>query len=161
MHRNLTIAFVGLFFVIGSWYLFFSASEGSNEAEMAQLRQRDARRRAAAQEADRRSKTDLALLAEQGRGQELPEYLVSEIDREGNFWFVGKPNSVAGVQIPFAPGSLPLPPARTEPQSPNPGFLGAEACRDCHKDKYESFIETAHHRTTRMALPTPSFVRLT
>jgi hypothetical protein len=153
MRRNLTIAFVGLAVVIGGWFLLFSASEGPNAAEMARLRQRDAKRRAAVQEADRRSKTDLALLWEQGRGQELPEYLVSEIDREGNFWFVGKPDSVAGVQIPFAPGRLPLPPADTEPLSPNPGFLGAEACRDCHADKHKSFIETAHHRTTRLALP--------
>ena len=153
MRRNLTIAFAGLGLVIGGWYLLFSAGEGPNQAEVAKLRQRDARRRAAAQETLRRSKTDLALLAEQGRGQELPEYLVSEIDREGNFWFVGKPDSVAGVQIPFAPGSLPLPPADTEPLSQSPGFLGADACRACHADKYESFIETAHHRTTRLALP--------
>ena len=129
MRRNLTIAFAGLGLVIGGWYLLFSAGEGPNQAEVAKLRQRDARRRAAAQETLRRSKTDLALLAEQGRGQELPEYLVSEIDREGNFWFVGKPDSVAGVQIPFAPGSLPLPPADTEPLSQSPGFLGADACR--------------------------------
>ena len=153
MGRKLIIAFFGLIVVIGVWYLLVSAGGGANEAEMAQLRQRDAKRRAAAQEAERQSKTDLALLAKQGRGQELPEYLVSEIDREGNFWFVGKPDSVAGVQIPFAPGSLPLPPAITEPLHPNPGFLGAEACRDCHRDKYESFKETAHHRTTRIASP--------
>ena len=96
MGRKLIIAFFGLVVVIGVWYLLVSAGGGANEAEMAQLRQRDAKRRAAAQEAERRSKTDLALLAKQGRGQELPEYLVSEIDREGNFWFVGKSDSVAG-----------------------------------------------------------------
>ena len=124
MGRNLTIAFFGLVVVIGVCYLLVSTGGGANEAEMAKLRQRDAKRRAAAQEADRRSKTDLALLAKQGRGQELPDYLVSEIDREANFWFVGKPDSVAGVQIPFAPGSLPLPPAITEPLNPNPGFWG-------------------------------------
>ena len=93
MGRNLTIAFCGLVVVIGVWYLLVSTGGGANEAEMAKLRQRDAKRRAAAQEADRRSKTDLAFLAKQGRGQELPDYLVSEIDREANFWFVGKPNS--------------------------------------------------------------------
>ncbi len=32
------------------------------------------------------------------------------------------------------------------------GYLGAEACAECHKDKYEGFRETAHHRTSATAL---------
>ncbi len=30
----------------------------------------------------------------------------------------------------------------------NPGFLGAQACAKCHQDKYESFQQTAHYRTS-------------
>ncbi len=153
MQRKLVIALPVLVVVLIGAFQIFSGEKRPDDANMASLRQQAARRRAAALEAEQRAKTDLALLAMQGRGQELPEYLVSEIDREGNFWFVGKADSAAGVQIPFAPGKLPLPPADIEPLQPNPGFLGAEACRDCHADKYESFIHTAHHRTTRLASP--------
>lgn len=153
MQRNLILGLTGLVAVVGCWFLLFPAGEGQNPDEMVNLLQKEARRKAAARKADRRAKTDLALLAKQGRGQRLPDYLMSSIDREENFWFIGKPDSTAGVQIPFEPGSLPLPPPDTEPLNPNPGFLGADACRECHADKHESFIHTAHHRTSRLALP--------
>ena len=111
MQRKLVIALPVLVVVLIGAFQIFSGEKRPDDANMASLRQQAARRRAAALEAEQRAKTDLALLAMQGRGQELPEYLVSEIDREGNFWFVGKADSTAGVQIPFAPGKLPLPPA--------------------------------------------------
>ena len=89
MQRKLIIAVVGLIVAVGCWFLMFSSDERPNDAKMAILRQQAAKRKTAVLEADQRAKTDPALLAQQGRGQALPEYLVSEIDREGNFWFVG------------------------------------------------------------------------
>jgi hypothetical protein len=111
--------------------------------------QREAQR--AANEYDQ--KTNLATLAQKGLGQALPGHLVSEVDRSNNFWFVGKRGSQAGVEIPFEPGKLPIPPSKADPLSVNPGFLGADACQSCHQDKYDTFIHTAHHRTSRLATP--------
>ena len=153
MQRNFLIALGGLTAAVGCWFWWMSADDGPNGPDRMALIQREANRKAAELVTSEREKTDLALLAEQGRGQELPDYLVSRIDREANFWFIGKPNSHSGVQIPFQPGSLPLPPPDSEPLNPNPGFLGADACQECHQEKHQSFIHTAHHRTSRLALP--------
>ena len=30
-------------------------------------------------------------------------------------------------------------------------YLGAESCQECHADKYDTFIHTAHHQTSRLA----------
>ncbi len=34
------------------------------------------------------------------------------------------------------------------------GYIGAEACAECHKDRYETFRETAHYRISTRALST-------
>ena len=153
MQRNFLVVLAGLAAAVGCWFWLLPADNGPNDADMDALVQRKTKRESAELAASERAKTDLALLAEQGRGQQLPDYLVSEIDREENFWFIGKPDSTVGVQIPFEPGSLPLPPAESEPLNPNPGFLGADACQECHAEKHQSFVQTAHHRTSRLALP--------
>jgi hypothetical protein len=31
-----------------------------------------------------------------------------------------------------------------------PGFAGDTACRQCHQDKFDSYLATAHHRTSRL-----------
>ena len=80
------------------------------------------------------------LLAEKGLGQPLPEYLQSELTG-GGFWFVGKSGSELGVEIPFAPGRLLLPPSTEEPLNVNPGFLGADACQSCHQDYYDTYVD--------------------
>ena len=106
-----------------------------------------------------------------GRSEPLPASLVTSLDEKA-FWFVGKPGSPCGVEIPFAPGSVAQPPSRTVShelggqgadetagspvsanlaESTNPGFLGADACRECHRDRHKSFAQTAHYGTSRPA----------
>jgi len=37
------------------------------------------------------------------------------------------------------------------PREPNPGFVGAEACAACHRERFEAFSKTAHHQTSKPA----------
>lgn len=138
---------------VGGLFLLLRESDAPNVDDVAELARREAASAADRAADEKRRQTDLAYLAKLGKGQDLPEYLVSRIDLEGNFWFVGKPDNVAGVQIPFKPGALPRPKDTGDAEHPNPGFLGADACRECHQDKYDTFIHTAHHRTSRFATP--------
>jgi hypothetical protein len=32
--------------------------------------------------------------------------------------------------------------------SSNPGFLGSDACKECHREKHEGFVHTAHYKTS-------------
>ena len=86
----------------------------------------------------------------QGKGQQVPDGLVTNWHPSG-YWFVGKQGSDVGVEVPFRPGNTPTPPPELEPVHENPGFLGAQACQACHPKVYETFIETAHHLTSRPA----------
>ncbi|WP_436716349.1 multiheme c-type cytochrome [Roseiconus lacunae] len=92
-------------------------------------------------------------LARQGRGQSLPNTLISRPMPDTNTWFVGRERHDVGVEIPFKPGHVPTSPPDLDPIHQNPGFLGAQACRECHESIYQSFIQTAHHRTSRKATP--------
>ena len=31
-----------------------------------------------------------------------------------------------------------------------PGYAGDRACRECHQEKFDSYLATAHHRTSRL-----------
>lgn len=126
-------------------------SDDAGTVDVAELARRQAQREAQRQAEEYEQKTNLAVLAEKGLGQELPGHLFSEINTGNNFWFVGKQGSEVGVEIPFEPGKLPLAPVQAEPVNQNPGFLGADACASCHQDKYDSFVQTAHYRTSRRA----------
>ncbi len=148
--RQTPVVPLALLVVVG--LVVYLAGRGDDEGVDIQALAREQAQR----EADRfaqseAEKWDLDLLARKGLGQELPDFLVSEIVSPGNFWFVGKLDADVGVEIPFQPGRLPLPPSTAEPLNTNPGFLGADSCRSCHQEKYETFIETAHHRTSRIA----------
>jgi tetratricopeptide (TPR) repeat protein len=46
----------------------------------------------------------------------------------------------------------PVPEKDTAATAFDAGYIGAEACAQCHKDRYETFVETAHHRTSAAAL---------
>jgi hypothetical protein len=67
----------------------------------------------------------------------------------GNNWFVGKYEDGGGVEIPFRPGESPQKSTDTTPRHENPGFVGPEQCQECHREKYESFLATAHYKTSR------------
>ena len=83
----------------------------------------------------------------------LPSTLVTRLSDDETFWYVGKPTVDSLAEIPFQPGMKPGAPIKDAALHENPGFLGAAACRECHQNKYDSFIQTAHHLTSRPATP--------
>ncbi|EMI20896.1 c-type cytochrome precursor [Rhodopirellula maiorica SM1] len=96
---------------------------------------------------------DLAALADRGLGQPLPTEFLSSWVAEDEYWFVGYPRADVGVEIPFPPGKIAKASTNTEPVNENPGFVGPQSCRECHREKFESFIHTAHFQTSRLASP--------
>ncbi|MCS7469568.1 C cytochrome precursor [Stieleria sp. ICT_E10.1] len=67
----------------------------------------------------------------------------------GNIWFVGKYEDGGGIEIPFRPGESPEKSVGLTPLHDNPGYVGPEQCQECHQDKYQSFLATAHYKTSR------------
>lgn len=64
------------------------------------------------------------------------------------------------VFLPKEESSIPEPAPKplTTPAKPlNAGYLGTQACADCHRDKYNSFIQTSHFLTSRT--PTREAIR--
>ncbi len=125
--------------------------DGHDPVDIASLARQQAQRETQVELKTLTEKKDLALLAEKGLGQALPGYLVTEVHASGKFWVVANPKIEMGVEIPFAPGQLPRPKIDSGSLENPEGFLGAAACQSCHADKYETFVETAHHRTSRIA----------
>ena len=76
------------------------------------------------------------------------DMIVNEIPNEG-IWFVGKYEDGGGIEIPFQPGTSPKKTTGLELTHENPGFVGPDACQECHKEKHESFLNTAHYKTSR------------
>ena len=59
---------------------------------------------------------------------------------------------IVGWLMPVQTPPRPATPAQDKrPVAPG-SYVGTQACRQCHKDKVDSFLKTAHHRTS--ALPT-------
>lgn len=77
-----------------------------------------------------------------------PDLLVAKVEEE-NIWFVGKFENGGGVEIPFRPGMSPRVSDDHTPKNENPGFVGPEQCKECHAAQYESFLSTAHYKTSR------------
>ncbi|MCC9655145.1 cytochrome c family protein [Rhodopirellula halodulae] len=75
--------------------------------------------------------------------------MVVSLIPEGKVWFVGKYEDGGGVEIPFQPGYRPEKSTDETPVEENPGFVGAEACQECHEEKYHSFLATGHYKTSR------------
>ena len=91
----------------------------------------------------------------------LNEALIAERDTRST-WVVTDTAESAFVHLPFMPrpdGRLPTNPSAIDasaepddtvkPTSKNPGYLGAQACAECHRDKHDGFVHTSHHRTSR------------
>lgn len=93
----------------------------------------------------------LAIVRARGEAMPLPPTLLTKPNEEERFWYVGMPSTESLVEIPFMPGLAPGPPPQDAPLHANPGFLGADACKDCHREKYDSFIHTSHHLTSSLA----------
>jgi hypothetical protein len=76
-------------------------------------------------------------------------------------WVIEDSESSTVVELPFAPtkeGVLPVEPVTrdsdaTNHSSSNPGFMGADACAECHQENHDGFVHTAHHRTSGVVNP--------
>ena len=93
-------------------------------------------------------------LAKSGKGIPVPDYLFISPSDVGNSMVITYPDQKlnVAVEIPFGAGRYPTPPPKDQISSKeNPGFLGSDACKDCHKEKYESFVHTPHYLTSRWA----------
>ncbi|MCC9602612.1 C cytochrome precursor [Stieleria sp. JC731] len=137
-------------------YAIYSATSQNDDVDLDALMRRESQRQSRQELAsldESLSAEEIAQLAIEGRGQKLPKTLVAWPMSDSNSWFVGREKYKVGVEIPFEPGHLPNPAPNLEPEHANPGFLGAEACRSCHESIYDSFVETAHFRTSRSATP--------
>ncbi len=85
------------------------------------------------------------------QGIPLPATLLSRLNDDQTLWYVGKRTTPSLVEIPFPPGLQPGEPIDVKAVRDNPGFLGTQACQACHQEKYDSFVQTAHHLTSRPA----------
>lgn len=84
----------------------------------------------------------------------LSESVIAEWSGE-NWWIVHDDSDHLTVTLPFEPhasGEIPEGAATTRQiASNNPGYVGATACRECHREKHDGFVDTSHFRTTRPA----------
>ena len=80
-----------------------------------------------------------------------PQGLLVSYDSEKKFWTVGRRGLQSVVQIPFGAGKVPNPPTAKDQIQVNPGFVGAQTCRECHQGRYDDFVQTNHYRTSRPA----------
>ena len=145
-------AFLILAAFLGVLVFWITNRESSNSSvDVAALAREKARRDSLQQSNALASQSDLSVLAKEGKGQPLPEYLATDVDPSGKFWLVGNPASEFGVEIPFEPGTLPAKKSKSGSKINAAGYLGAESCQECHADKYDTFIHTAHHQTSRLA----------
>jgi hypothetical protein len=57
-----------------------------------------------------------------------------------------------GPQNPTTPSAAVPPPAIHSEATPvrREGFLGDDACQPCHRDKFESYLQTVHHLTSQL-----------
>jgi hypothetical protein len=88
----------------------------------------------------------------------LTDNLNAEKDGERGCWRIEPKQGSSYVRVPFPPamdGSFPRAEQSDEATTPdsNPGFVGARACRECHQQKYNGFIHTAHHKTSGLVEP--------
>ena len=115
------------------------------------LRRRQQKNVADNQVAENEPALDFENLAVAGKGLPLPDSLEALSQPEG-YWLIGRPGLASGVEIPFAPGHLPTPrTTAVDFENKNPGFLGANACEECHRDRHRDFVHTAHYRTSALA----------
>ncbi|QEF99420.1 hypothetical protein Mal15_34840 [Stieleria maiorica] len=149
--KRILIAITGTACLVG--YLFLTRKGRNNEIDADVLLRRQRQIDSAAEDDRLAQATDLDLLRKSGRGQPVPAHLVSEIDPSFDHWVVADRKLTHRAEVPFQPGQLPTPPSTDAPVHTNPGFLGADACKECHARQYDSFVETAHYRTSRHADP--------
>ncbi|MEO1526600.1 MAG: multiheme c-type cytochrome [Planctomycetota bacterium] len=147
MGRWLVVA--GIVFAI--LCVVLSVQRGDDQ-ELQRLKNRESAKRTEQQSKGLHQASDLNQLRLEGRGQTVPPHL--RMGRyPGNAWYVEDSTTGARANVPFKPGTVVSGPPEIEPVNTNPGFVGAQKCESCHREKYDSFIHTAHFRTSRIATP--------
>ncbi|GAA4450264.1 multiheme c-type cytochrome [Novipirellula rosea] len=145
------IVIVAIVLGLALWLAYTSSQDRERMDQARRLAQRqNSQSETATSETKSKSEidADLDVLAKRGVGMPLPDDLIfSRVQPEG-YWFVGKHEGGSGVEIPFAPGRQPTPPPELKPLHENPGYVGPDACKACHPKMYESFVHTAHYRTS-------------
>jgi hypothetical protein len=149
--RRSSILIVVIICVLGTAYLLTRDESDQSGLDLESMARKQAKREAVAESRALEEKTNLDILARKGLGLAVPPHLSASTHPTENYWFVGMPSSELRAQVPFKPGGLPAPPSNADPLNPNPGFLGADSCKSCHEEKYETFIQTAHYQTSRLA----------
>lgn len=87
----------------------------------------------------------------------LTDSVIADSGRIRGEWVVHlKDQFLPGARLPAKPtaeGRLatPRPAVDPRPQEPNQGYLGAQACAACHKERHASFVQTTHFRSSRPA----------
>jgi Cytochrome c554 and c-prime len=79
--------------------------------------------------------------------------LRAQRDLQTGRWLIGTENTPDHVLLPFAPIENPPELRDTKASSrpsPDPsGFVGPDACKECHAEKHEGFCKTSHALTSR------------
>ena len=150
MHRS-TILTVVIICVAGAVYFMTRDESDPGGFDLESMARDQAQRETLAESLALQEKSNLDILASKGLGLAVPPHLRTSTHPTENYWFVGMPSGELRAQVPFKPGGLPAAPSQADPVRPNPGFLGAAACKSCHEETYESFIQTAHYQTSRLA----------
>ncbi len=87
----------------------------------------------------------------------ISDSLIAERDSVGDTWILSQGDYATLVDLPFTPprdGVLPAGKTVDDTdQRSNPGYLGADACAECHRDHHNGFVETAHHLTSGRVVP--------
>ncbi|TWU56126.1 Doubled CXXCH motif [Rubripirellula reticaptiva] len=144
--RKKHLLIVALTICVIGWFLYAESRVDDSASDVARLRKLKRSRPTESEIAT----ANFDALAEAGKGQPVPAGLINHRDPSG-FWFVGKNGQDVGVEVPFAPGTIPKPPKSVPPIHENPGFVGAVACGKCHPETFKTFSQTAHHRTSSPA----------
>lgn len=137
--------------LIGASVLLFGCIVYFNRGDDAE---RDAaellKKREASRTLTEESVADDDSLSETERNKPLPGDFITELQLHG-YWRIGKRGAQQQLMLPYPPVQIPSPALDLDPVHENPGFVGADACKQCHEERHASFIHTAHHRTTALA----------
>lgn len=140
---------VGAIIVLAGLLIIFLTRDDSNPDALERLSRLENQERIAAASQELDQPAEMIRLT--------PKLVAARIEEAPRDWLVESESSTTYVRLPFEPtggGQLPTEPASEEDDSfdpaatGNPGYLGADACAECHQDRHSSFALTAHHRTS-------------
>lgn len=155
MRSPLTIAVVLIAALAAVGYLV-SGGGGSDDADVAQnlktrrLAEQSQTAVAKKTKTEPKKATDWRELERLGKSPAIPDELFITPNENGGSWVISPMEREEGAEIPFGIGKFPdRPPSDQDLVHENPGFLGTDACQECHQEKHDGFVHTAHYLTSR------------